>query len=102
MEQVKLTTNEALLYIALFNTALGILFGLVPLILGFIKKERSYAVFGFLGAIIGGALLGILVSIPVAAIFTWLILRKPKNQSAEVALVNENSIDVKIENPESR
>lgn len=81
MEEIKLTTTEAILYSALFNAGLGLLFGLVPLILGFIKKERSYAVFGFLGSVIGGAILGILLSIPIAAIFTWLILRRPKNIS---------------------
>ncbi len=79
MEEIKLTTTQAILYSALFNAALGLLFGLIPLISGFIKKERSYAVFGFLGSMIGGAILGILLSIPIAAIFTWLILRRPKN-----------------------
>ena len=79
MEQLKLTPTEAILYSALFNAGLGLIFGLIPLISGFIKKKRSYAVFGFLGSIIGGAILGILLSIPIAAIFTWLILRRPKN-----------------------
>ena len=102
MEQLKLTTNEAILYITLFNVGLGILFGLIPLILGFLRKERSYAVFGFLGSVIGGLILGIFLSIPVAAIFTWLILRKPKNEPAEAAVMNETPIDVKVETPENR
>ena len=63
------------------GAALGLLFGLIPLILGLVKKERSYAVFGFLGSIIGGAILGVFLSVPIVAIFTWLILRKPKNQN---------------------
>ncbi len=85
MEQIKLTTTEAVVYITIFNIGLGILLGAVPLILGFMRKERSYAVFGFLGSIIGGAILGLFLSVPVAAIFTWLILRKPKlgNTSTE-------------------
>ncbi len=92
MEQIKLTTNEAILYITLFNIGLGILFGAVPLILGFIKKERSYAVFGFLGSVIGGLILGIFLSIPVAALFTWLILRRTKNQnSSNETSANSNS-----------
>jgi membrane associated rhomboid family serine protease len=102
MEQIKLTTNEAILYIALFNIGLGILFGLVPLIFGFIRKERSYAVFGFLGSIIGGALLGVFLSIPVAAIFTWLILRRPKNEAAEGVATNQSPTDVTVENSENR
>lgn len=102
MEQIRITTNEAILYAALFSLALGILFGLIPLILGFVKKERTYAVFGFLGSVIGGALLGVFLSVPVAAIFTWLIMRKPRNAPTEVKVVNESPIDVKVENHENR
>ena len=87
--------------IAMMGAALGLLLGLIPLILGFIKKERSYAVFGFLGSIIGGSILGVFLSVPIVAIFTWLILRKPKNDPVEV-VVNENPIDVKVENSENR
>lgn len=102
MQPIKLTTTEAILYITILNIGLGILLGAVPLILGFIRKERSYAVFGFLGSIISGAILGLYLSIPVAAIFTWLILRKPRNQSAEAAVINETPVDVKVENSENR
>jgi len=102
MEQIKLTTTEAILYTSLLHASFGLLLGLIPLVLGFLKKERSYAVFGFLGSIIGGAILGIFLSVPVAVIFTWLILRKPKNEVVDVRVVNENPIDVKVENPENR
>ncbi len=88
--------------IAMLGAALGFLFGLIPLILGFVKKERSYAVFGFLGSIIGGGILGIFLSVPIVAIFTWLILRKPNNEPVEVRVINENPVDVKVENPENR
>ena len=76
--------------ITMIGAALGSLLGLIPLVLGLIKKERKYAMFGFLGSLIGGALLGIFLSIPVTAIFTWLILRKPKET---VKAMNENSIE---------
>lgn len=59
----------------LIGGGLGLLVGLVPLILGFVKKNLKFGVFGFLGSIIGGAVLGLLLAIPVAAIFTWLIIR---------------------------
>ena len=88
--------------IAMMGAALGLLFGLIPLILGFIKKERSYAVWGFLGSIIGGAISFIFVSVPVIAVFTWLILRKPKNVAAEVASVNQSPTDITVENSENR
>ncbi len=76
--------------ITMIGAALGSLLGLIPLVLGLIKKERKYAMFGFLGSLIGGALLGIFLSIPVTAIFTWLILRKPKET---IEAMNENSIE---------
>ena len=82
MEQIRLTNNEAIVYITIFNILLGIVLGLIPLILGFVKKERSYGVFGFLGSTIGGAILGLFLSLPIALIFIWLILRRPKNTIA--------------------
>ena len=91
--------------ITLIGAALGFLLGMIPLVLGLIKKERKYAMFGFLGSLIGGALLGIFLSIPVTAIFTWLILRKPNNEPIkpnEVVVVNETPIEVKVENFENR
>ncbi|MCY7375045.1 MAG: hypothetical protein LH472_03640 [Pyrinomonadaceae bacterium] len=101
MEQIKLTINEAIFYASVAHAIIGFLLGLIPLILGFIKKERSYAVFGFLGSIIGGAILGLLLSLPIAVIFIWLILRKPE-QSAEVGGANEVPVDVKVEDSETR
>jgi len=76
--------------ITMIGAALGFLLGLIPLVLGLIKKERKYAMFGFLGSLIGGALLGIFLSIPIVSIFTWLILRKPKTT---VEAMNENSTE---------
>ncbi len=35
--------------ITMIGTALGFILGLIPLVLGLIKKERKYAMFGFLG-----------------------------------------------------
>ena len=91
MEQIKVTYYEAIAYLALFGLALGILLGLIPLILGFVKKERSYALFGFFTSVITGVFLPIL-SVVSVAIFTWLILRRPKNQNTS----NETSVDSDI------
>jgi hypothetical protein len=98
MEQIRLTNNEAIVYITVFNILLGIVLGLIPLILGFVKKERSYGVFGFLGSIIGGAILGLFLSVPIMAIFTWLILRRPKNIVAPDA-ANANPANSTVEKP---
>ncbi len=95
--QMKINLYE----IAMMGAALGFLFGLIPLILGFVRKERSYAVFGFLGSIIGGGILGIFLSLPIVAIFTWLILRKSQNDSVKTAAAIETPIAVKVENPKN-
>ena len=86
MEQIRLTSNEFIYYGAIAGSILGLFLGIFLLILGFIKKERSYGVFGFLGSVILGPIAGFL-SIIVAVIFTWLILRRPKNT---VAVNSEN------------
>ncbi|CAN5689088.1 hypothetical protein BH24ACI2_BH24ACI2_11410 [soil metagenome] len=99
MERIRLSYSEAILYITLFNMGLGILFGLIPLILGFYKNNRKYGVFGFFCSIVGGAILGVILSIPAAAIFSWLILRSSK--PVEAAVVDEKPVDVSIKNSEN-
>ena len=79
MGQINLTSSEFIYYGAIAGGVLGLFLGIIVLILGFVKKERSYGVFGFLGSVILGPISGLL-SLIVAAIFIWLILRKPKNK----------------------
>lgn len=74
MDPTKMTPQEWLMYAA----AVGLIVGLVPLIIGLVKRNIKYGLMGFVGSIIGGALLGLILAIPVAAIFTWLIVRGPK------------------------
>ncbi len=87
--------------IAMLGAGLGALLGLLPLILGFVKKQRGYGLFGFLGSIIGGALLGVFLSLPIIAIFSWLIVKNAKH-SAKVAVGNDHPTDVKMENFDNR
>lgn len=75
METVRLTYQEVTTYFIIANVVLGLLFGLFPLMAGMKLDNKKYGLIGFFGALIGGGLLGILLSFPVAAIFTWLILR---------------------------
>lgn len=74
MEEVRLTGNEAFLY-ALIPAGVGLLLGLVPLIAGVIKGKLRMGMIGLLASTVGGALLGVILSIPAMAIFTWLIVR---------------------------
>ena len=81
MEPVRITYDELLPYLVAANVAIGFLFGTFPLIAGLMMKNRKYAMFGFIGSIVGGGLLGVFLSYPVAAIFVWLILRKSPVQA---------------------
>ena len=84
MEPINLTTQDYFLYALLINVGLGFLFGLLPLVVGFVKHQRKYAFWGFILCIVGGAILGLLLAIPIAAIFTWLIFsRSGKTESVQ-------------------
>ena len=99
MGDFRITFNELAVYLIFANIVLGILFGAFPLISGLMLKKRNFAVYGFIGSIIGGAILGALLSFPIAFIFTWLILRNSK-QSAVAR--NESSFEAQIQHSESR
>jgi hypothetical protein len=62
----------------LAGAAMGFVVGLVPLIVGIIKKNVRLGGLGLLSSIVGGTLLGLLLAVPVGAVFTWLIIRKPR------------------------
>ena len=78
MDPSKMTTQEIMMYATVVNVGVGFVVGLIPLIIGFVKKNIKFGAIGFVGSIVGGALLGIVLSVPVAAVFTWLIIRGPK------------------------
>lgn len=92
-----------MLYAMLANIALGFLFGAFPLLSGIILNNRKFGVYGFIGSIIGGAVLGVFLSFPIAAVFTRLILKKSfaKEDEAVNAFVNKTSAVGDIENPEN-
>jgi hypothetical protein len=62
-----------------------------PLIAGLRTGDRRYAVFGFLGAVVGGAILGIILSFPIALVFEWLILGKRLGQDKDMQAHSEES-----------
>ena len=92
MDPTTMSSREIMIYASLINAGIGLVFGLVPLISGFVKRNVKYGVIGFLGSIVGGALLGLLLAIPVAAIFTWLIVKRPRqNTQTEPQSVGSDS-----------
>lgn len=54
-------------------------------------KNRKYGFYGFIFSVIGGAILGVLLSYPIAGIFSWLILKKSfaKEEDDDAADVDE-------------
>jgi hypothetical protein len=69
------STNEFILYAILANGVIGGILGLIPLIAGIKKGKRRLGFLGLAASAAGGLLLGLILSVPAAAIFTWLILR---------------------------
>lgn len=77
----------------IFGAVIGAIVGLIPLILGIIKKNFKIGILGFVGSIIGSAILGLILAIPVVAISVYLIF---KNRSAGEGIANDSSVDVQV------
>ena len=80
----------------IFGVVSGVVFGFIPLILGLVKKNFKLGAIGFGSSIIGGAILGIYLSLPVSAVFSWLILRKPKAEESKEAARTENTSETPV------
>ena len=89
MEPVQLSTREAVLYVTLINTAIGFFLGLIPLLFGYFNKRLRLGVFGIIATTVGGAILGIFLSVPATVVFTWLVVRGAKTQNAAEPSENE-------------
>ena len=76
MQEIRLSTSEAIIYLVLIPAAVGLVLGLVPLIVGKIKNKLKLGILGLAVCTVAGAIFGFFGSIPSMAIFTWLILRK--------------------------
>ena len=76
MDEVRLTTYDLIFYMEIVNILLGLLFGSFPLIVGLRYGLRKHAILGFLFSLIGGAVAGIILAYPVAAIVTWIIVSR--------------------------
>ncbi|MFN2500699.1 MAG: hypothetical protein ABR530_01660 [Pyrinomonadaceae bacterium] len=81
MDLTRMSTQEVLIYGVIINAVIGLLLGLVPLTTGFLKRNLKPAFYGFAGCIIGGAILGIILALPVCVISTWIIVRRTRAPS---------------------
>ena len=75
MDGIRLTQTEAFAYLILIHAGIGLILGLIPLVIGIRKGKAKLGLIGLLVAVVGGALIGFLGSIPAMGIFTWLVLR---------------------------
>lgn len=95
MEPVQLNYQEAFFWGIVINAGIGFVLGLIPLIIGIVKRNFKYGIFGHVAATVGGAVLGIFLSVPAAIIFTWLILKNsnsPRNLDSDAqALDSDNN-----------
>ncbi len=102
MENIKISLDQVRNYIIVINIVLGFLFGTFPLLAGIKMNNRKYGIYGLIGAVIGGAILGVFLSYPIAAVFTWLILKQSFGKEGNDALlVNETPVEIKIDNTEN-
>ena len=85
MDPTQMPPRDVILYAVAINAAIGLLLGLIPLASGFIKGNRRLGIIGFVASAVGGALLGIILSIPAVIIFTWLIFGRTKENSGDNA-----------------
>jgi 3-hydroxyacyl-[acyl-carrier-protein] dehydratase len=93
--QMKVDASELILYSLLFNAAVGLLLGLIPLVTGLVKRRVKYGLLGLACSTLGGLILGFVLAVPAAAIFTWLILRDNRVADAVVVLNDGDSDDRK-------
>ncbi|HEV7643583.1 MAG TPA: hypothetical protein VGO50_06510 [Pyrinomonadaceae bacterium] len=75
MDPSNMSPREAIIFGVMVNAGIGLVIGLVPLIAGIVKRKIRYGLIGLVCSVIGGALMGIILSVVVAAFFTWLVFR---------------------------
>jgi hypothetical protein len=63
----------------------GGLCGLVPLVYGLARGETGLALCGFAACLISGVLFGVLLAVPFAAAFAWVIWRQSRAAHATPA-----------------
>jgi len=75
---IHLTTREAIIWFLVLNAAIGFILGLIPLLFGYFSKQLKLGLLAIAVTTIGGALLGVIISIPGTIVFTWLVARNAR------------------------
>ena len=62
------------------GTLAGILVGIIPLVVGARKENFNLGIAGFFATALSGAILGLILALPIGGVFTWLACRKPQTR----------------------
>ena len=76
--------NEFVLGALLGSILSGAVVGAIPAICGAIKHKIGLAIGGFFACLVGSMLLGLILSVPLCALFLFLIFKKPKASRSEM------------------
>ena len=61
----------------------GAIVGAIPAICGAIKHKLGLAIGGFFACLVGSLLLGLILSVPLCAVFLFFIFKKPRKKDNE-------------------
>lgn len=83
MEPIRVEGIEAVYLFAAINAVVGFVLGLIPLGFGYFRGRTKLGVLGIVSSVLGGALVGLFLSVPAVVLFMWLIIRKNESPAAE-------------------
>jgi hypothetical protein len=86
---IHISQTQAILWFMVLNAVIGLVLGLIPLLFGYFSKQLKLGMIAIAVTTIGGAILGIIISIPAMIVFTWLVARnsrRAKNAGVPPAL----------------
>lgn len=89
MQEIRLTTWEAVLYVALIGLAAGFLLGLVPLIFGWKKGKTRLGLMGLIISMVSG-LISPILSLLTIVILVFLIARRGPLESTSTEPTDGN------------
>ena len=91
-EQIREFYEKNFYYIMLAGVGIGLLFGLVPLVLGIRRKKRNLGIIAFVSCGMIGGFAPLLSIIAAAAFACWIFFTSNK-QPSEAAATNEEPIN---------
>ena len=81
MDITHMSPRDALIFGLMINAGVGLVLGLIPLVAGIVKRRIKYGLLGLVLSVLGSAL-GMIVSVLVSTVFTWLVLRRSSDTVA--------------------